>query len=245
MPTKYRIDDIVKLKSGRIGKIFKVIAEDPEDLAYKIQYWVQVSETERLIVNGLDVQGGSDQHHWNRRKRGVTDYQSEVLDQYTGPKFKDWNVWLRAGKAPTVEMSALNDVISRAPTYTGYVYRALKFDSADKVQAFAAGFIAGHPYVTPQFLSTSKNAASTHAFKGDVFGAFMRIYTHDAGGSLREFTGSNDMGEDEVLFSYSTRFDVLEVATSTAQCTVQLKLAGSMPPRVKKGLEIPLFKKKT
>ena len=240
---KFAPGQIVSLRSGRIGKIIKVSQE--AELAYQVFYLIQLNDREmRIHINGLDVMGISDQHHWNRQKYGLTDYESDVLDMYTGPTFRGWNKTLREGKPAGPEINALQNLLSKSPKYTGYVYRGLSFKSKEEVQAFGARFTKGVPYTTPQFMSTSRSNSAAKFFQGDVFGGFMRIYTNGMDGAvLREFTGTADLGENEVLFRFGTIYDVVSAGFSSEgkQFLVELTLQGAIRPAEK--LAIPEFRK--
>jgi len=241
---KFMAGQIVTLRSGRIGRIVKV-SQDAA-LAHEVFYLVEFNSREmRMHVNGLDVIATTDQHHWNRQKWGLTDYESDVLDMYTGPTFRGWNKSLRDGAPASPEIVALQSLLSKSPKYAGYVYRGLSFKTMEEVASFGSRFVKGAIYTTPQFMSTSRNSAAAHFFKGDEFGGFMRIYTDGQDGAvLREFTGTADLGENEVLFRYQTQYDVVSAGFSSGgkQFSVELTFHGAKRPAEK--FAIPEFKKK-
>ncbi len=229
---KFAAGQIVSLRSGRICKITKV-ANDSQQ-AHEVVYLVELNANEKNVpVGEPEVLAISEPHLWNRQKRGLTEFESDVLDKYTGPTFREWNKALREGKTPSPEIEALQSLLGKSPKYTGYVYRGLEFKSVEEVGNFAARFEKGRVYTTPQFMSTSRSNAAAMSFCGPNFGAFMRIYTDGKDGAvLREFTGTKDLGENEVLFRYQTHYDVesADFGSGGKQFSVQLTLQGATRP---------------
>ena len=154
---------------------------------------------------------------------------------------------MRSDGKITGAIEALQRVIGKAPKYSGPVFRGLSFKTQEDRDAYLA-FFKQPTYTTPQFMSTSKNNASALWFADGNFSVFMRIYSGGMNGAaLRSFTGNKDMGEDEVLFKYGTKFVVQEnykPDTKVNPYSWFLKLSEEGSTEPKEMFEIPAFKPK-
>ncbi len=241
----YKKDDYVVLKTNDFAKILKVVHEAVADDDW--QYEASLSTREKKTISGKDIQSSTLRHLYLRKFHQLDDFESDTLDKYTGPTFKEWNTILRTGKGETPEIAALQRVITKAPKYTGPVFRGLSFKDEPERDKYLSYF-TGNTYTTPQFMSTSKSNAAALGFAVGNFSVFMRIYGGGGTGAiLRSFTGNKDLGEDEVLFLHGARFLVKEnrkVDVSANQGSWYLGLCEEGCAEPQSLLVIPAFKTK-
>jgi hypothetical protein len=210
----YKVGQRVALRSGKSGEVKRILIDG--DMPHETRYQVAMEPDGQLIgIEGINVMRAMLAPHLERRNRlRFTEQESDVLDRYTGPTFKEWNRALRSGKPGIYaqDIALLTSALGKIkPKFGKQVYRGLLFSERETAQSFLKGFVKGERYVTPQFMSTSESQVKAYGFAGGNHGVFIKIVTAGKQGApLRPVTGSEDMGEREVLFAPGSSFTVHE-----------------------------------
>lgn len=233
--------DWVSLRSGRYGRVLEV--RGAGGLAMDVDYVIRLSAEPSLaettiVLDGLQITAILTEHYVARRRFGLTAMECDILDEYTGPKFRSWNQALRSGfvSAPMrAKINALSGAIAKVtPKFSGKAHRGLKFTESAIARKFLADFVDGKTYTTPQFFSTSTDASVAYNFAGGNHGVFIIVGCAGANGAnLRPVTGNADLGEREVLFPPGTTFNVQqarETKEGEAKYTIALFENGAPPP---------------
>ncbi|MBA0052417.1 DUF4157 domain-containing protein [Streptomyces sp. AJS327] len=150
-----------------------------------------------------------------REDWGLTEDEVDVLDDYQGGAYKDWNKALRSGGVAEKygvagKTGTMIGALAKTAKTRQKVQRDLSFETRAQFDAFVSNFTQGEEYTAAQFESTSRRIGAELDLPGKAVYAVTMIIQAEGhhGGEMSSVLSTLERSEGETVFPPGAKFRV-------------------------------------